>query len=180
MVRWMYLGLLVGCGPLPEPDSKPEAGSVVTLAEPVTVDQVIDGDTLQVRRQGQVFRVRLKGINTPEMNFDDPRRSPEPFAQDAVDYVVRRSGIQVGLEWDSECIDPFGTCREGVDGQGCFDRYCRTLAYIRLADGGDLGEELLEEGFARVYRFNNELFDRLSAYLTIEDGARQGRRGLWQ
>ena len=114
------------------------------------------------------------------MNFDDPSRSPEPFAQDAVDYVVTRAGIQVGLEWDSACTDPFGTCQQGVDGQGCFDRYCRLLAYVRLVDGGDLGEELLEEGFAQVYRFNNELFDRLSAYLNAEDNARQSRRGQWR
>lgn len=180
MIRYLCFGLVVGCGPLPEPAPKPDGGPVVALTEPVTLDQVIDGDTLQVRRQGQVFRVRLKGINTPEMNFDDPARSPEPFAQDAVDYVVTRAGIQVGLEWDSACVDPFGTCQQGVDGQGCFDRYCRTLAYIRLADGRDLAEELLDEGLARVYRFNNELFDRLAVYLDVEDQARQNRRGLWQ
>ena len=180
MIRYLCFGLVIGCGPLPEPAPKPDGGSVVTLSEPVTLDQVIDGDTLQVRRQGQVFRVRLKGINTPEMNFDDPGRSPDPFAQDAVDYVVTRAGIQVGLEWDSACTDPFGTCQQGVDGQGCFDRYCRTLAYVRLVDGADLGEALLEQGYAQVYRFNNELFDRLSVYLNAEDTARQSRRGLWQ
>ena len=54
------------------------------------------------------------------------------------------------------------------------------LAHVRLSDGGDLGEELLEEGLARVYRFNNELFDRLGAYLNAEDLARQNRRGVWE
>ena len=171
--------LLLGCGPLPEPEPGTDAGARVVLSEPVTVEQVIDGDTLQVRRQGQIFRVRLKGINTPEMNFDSAQ-APEPFAQEAVDYAVRRAGLQVGLEWDSLCTDPFGACTQGVDGQACYDRYCRMLGYIRLIDGGDLGEELLEEGLARVYRFNNELFDRLGDYLNAEDTARQNRRGLWE
>ena len=49
-----------------------------------------------------------------------------------------------------------------------------------MLDGADLGEALLEQGFAQVYRFNNELFDRLSVYLNAEDTARQSRRGLWQ
>ena len=41
------------------------------------------------------------------MNFDSAQ-APEPFAQEAVDYAVRRAGLQVGLEWDSLCTDPFG------------------------------------------------------------------------
>ena len=76
------------------------------------------------------------------MHFDSAQ-ALEPFAQEAVDYAA---GLQVGLEWDSLCTDPFGARPQGVDGQACYDRYCRMLGYIRLIDGGDLGEELLEEG----------------------------------
>ena len=53
--------LLLGCGPLPEPDPATDAGARVVLSEPVTVEQVIDGDTLQVRRQGQIFRSASRG-----------------------------------------------------------------------------------------------------------------------
>ena len=172
--------VLLGCGQMPEPNPVSDAGQPVDWSDPVTVDRVIDGDTLEVRRAESYFRVRIKGVNTPEMNFDDPGRQPEPFAQAAVDYAVSRVGIQVGLEWDSACTEPYGSCQEGVDGQTCFDRYCRKLAYVRLADGGDLGEELLQEGLARLYRFGNERFDRLGAYLNAEDEARQNRRGLWR
>jgi micrococcal nuclease len=181
-MMWRCLGLvlIMGCGPMPEPDPVPDAGAPVDLAEPVTVERFIDGDTLEVRRQDRVFRVRLKGLNTPEMNYDEVGSEPEPFAQDALNFAVSRASIQVGLEWDSLCTDPFGACQEGRDGQACFDRYCRMLAHVRLSDGGDLGEELLEEGLARVYRFNNELFDRLGAYLNAEDLARQNRRGVWE
>ena len=35
-------------------------------------------------------------------------------------------------------------------------------------------KKLLEEGLARVYRFNNELFDRLGDYLNAEDTAKTG------
>ena len=165
---------------MPQSNPGADAGDPFDFSDAVTVDRVIDGDTLEVRRGELNFRVRIKGINTPEMNFTEPGLDPEPFAQAAVDYAVSRSGIQVGLEWDSACTDPYGTCQEGVDGQACFDRYCRKLAYVRLADGGDLGEELLQQGLARMYRFGNELFDRLGAYLNAEDEARQNRRGLWE
>jgi endonuclease YncB( thermonuclease family) len=141
---------------------------------------VIDGDTLDVQLGDQTFRVRMKGINTPEMNYDDAGREPEPWANEARLKVIAEAGLQVGLEWDSACTNPFGSCTEGVDGQACFDRYCRKLAYVRLRDGRDLGEVLLEAGLARMYRFGNELFDRLSRYLNAEDEARQARRGVWE
>ena len=113
--------LLLGCGPLPEPEPGTDAGARVVLSEPVTVEQVIDGDTLQVRRQGQIFRVRLKGINTPEMNFDSAQ-APEPFAK-AVDYAVN-AGLRVG--WSGTRCAPTRSARaQGVDGQACYDRYCR-------------------------------------------------------
>ncbi len=171
---------MLGCGPMPQPNPTVDAGADFAFNDPVIVDRLIDGDTLEVRRNDTRFRVRIKGINCPEMNFAEPGRDPEPYAQDAVDYVVSRLGVQVGLEWDSACADPYARCQEGVDGQACFDRYCRKLAYVRLADGGDLGEELLEQGLARMYRFANERFDRLGAYLLAEDEARQNQRGLWQ
>ena len=42
-------------------------------------EQVIDGDTLQVRRQGQIFGSALKGINTLEMHSTRRKRpSPSP------------------------------------------------------------------------------------------------------
>jgi micrococcal nuclease len=169
----------VACGPMPQVNSTPDAG-LVTFAEPVTVNRVIDGDTFEVQRAGQSFRVRMKGVDTPELNSMEPSLPAEPFADEARSFSLAQVGLQVGLQWDSNCSEPFGFCSEGRDDQACFDRYCRKIAYIQLSDGRDLGEELLRAGLARVYRFDNEMFDRLGDYLNAEDEGRQNRRGQWE
>jgi len=179
-MRITPLLLLIACGPLPQPDPGPDAGAVVEFDDPVTVQRVIDGDTVEVRRGENVFRVRLKGVNTPEMNFSEPTVEPEPWADEARMFTIEKAGLQVGYEVDSACTNPEGFCEEGRDDQPCFDRYCRRIGYLRLRNGADLGEALLREGLARLYRFNDEVFDRLTTYQQAEAAAQSARLGLWE
>ena len=143
--------------------------TTVEFAEPVLVKSVIDGDTIEVLRNGVEFRIRFKGINTPELYADD---GPQPYADEARDFVWDSIGAQeIGLEFDSDCGSaPFDTC---------YDGYGRLLAYIRIEDGRDLAEELLRAGLARVYRYQNELYDRLDAYYAAQSTAQQSDLGIW-
>jgi micrococcal nuclease len=59
--------------------------------------------------------------------------------------------------------------------------YGRILAYIEY-NQTDLGEELMEKGYARVY---NSRFKRKEEYHELEKGSRNkievyGERGLWR
>lgn len=116
--------LLTGCtasgtGPAPHTaDAEASEASRPSRAEgPFRVASVTDGDTIRVTINGQSTRVRLIGIDTPEIT--DPRHPAQCFGQEA----SRRAhelldGTQVWLEYDPS--------------QSRHDRYGRTLAYVWL------------------------------------------------
>jgi len=97
------------------------------------VERVIDGDTI-VLRGGE--RVRLTGVDTPELNSDD--QDERQRAQEAKQFVeeLLPSGETVWLK-----VDP---AREQ-------DRYGRTRAIVYVQDGStwiNLNEELVNRGLA--------------------------------
>ena len=143
--------------------------TTIEFAEPVLVKSVVDGDTIEILRNGVEFRIRFKGVNTPELYADG---GPEAFAQEARDFVWDQIGAQeIGLEFDSDCgPQPF---------DDCYDGYGRLLAYIRMGNGNDLAEELLAAGLARVYRYQNEIYDRMDAYYAAQSRAQDGDLGIW-
>ena len=67
----------------PSGPSDPTA-TTIEFAEPVLVKSVVDGDTIEILRNGVEFRIRFKGVNTPELYAD---AGPEAFAQEARDFV---------------------------------------------------------------------------------------------
>lgn len=101
------------------------------------VVQVIDGDTIRVEIEGEIFRVRYIGINTPERG--------EPCYQSATDanatYV---EGQHVRLVWDESNTD----------------RHGRLLRYIYV-DEILVNAELVAGGWAesRAYQPDTRLFE---------------------
>ncbi len=132
-----------------------------------TVVRVVDGDTLDLDVPDQEFartRVRLWGVDTPEMHFDDQGVAhPEPWAE-AASQLARQlaEGQRVRL-----LLEPHSTR----------DRHGRLLAYVELPDGAILNERLILEGLARAdRRFDHQHIDR---YGILEEQARTRRLGLW-
>lgn len=96
----------------------------------VYIDYVYDGDTV---RTAAGKRVRLIGLDTPEMNWEEGEA--EYFAREAFEYTRENLLEQnVYLEYDREKRD----------------KYNRTLAYLFLADGSFFNQKLLEEGYASL------------------------------
>ena len=105
--------------------------------------RVVDGDTFDIEldlgfHQRGLFRFRLLGVDTPELNDRD--LSKRNMAKLARDEVANKCMIydegQFPLEVATHKADSFG----------------RWLATVRLPDGTDLGVHLLQEGFATVYK----------------------------
>lgn len=119
------LGVLTGCTPPP-----PEP---IHSFEQVEVEHVTDGDTLRVTIDGTEERVRILGIDTPELE------PPEPCASEATDRLT-------------DLIDeqPVTLTRDPAVPER--DRYDRILAYVETATGEDTGAVLLSEGLAEIYR----------------------------
>ena len=143
-------------------ESEPELEGLI----PVTLDRVIDGDTIKVFLPGgKRANVHFLGIDTPEMNYgkDEP---PEPLAEEATRFTEEMlARKRITIETDVEKRD----------------RYERILAYVWVDIGGVpvmVNEALLMEGLAdiRIYEPNVKYYDRLAAAL---DEAREAGRGLW-
>ena len=135
------------------PAPQVESGRVVWVA---------DGDTITVRISGAKEKVRLVGIDTPEL--DDTRPAWQALAHEARAHVrARLRGRTVALE-----RNPLGDDR---------DKFGRLLRYVVLDDGTDIGEEMIREGYARAYtRFP---FSRRAKYEAAEREARNAGRGRW-
>ncbi len=132
------------------------------------VQRVVDGDTLIVEQSDgrrPTTRVRLWGVDCPEMPRPREGRAGEPFAKEATALARKLCEEQfVELELQSHSLH---------------DRYGRLLAYVRLADGSLLNERLLEAGLARNdTRFPHDA-QRMRSFQMLEDKARERQVGIW-
>lgn len=123
------------------------------------VASITDGDTLRLVVDGEELRVRLIGIDTPEL-----RPTPECFADEATDALARLApvGTRIGYEYDD---DPQ-------------DRFERELMYLFAADGTFINLTLVEEGYARELHYAPNVRYR-DEILAAEAAAQAGRLGLW-
>lgn len=153
---------------------RPIPGDTVSvLTNPIPVNYVVDGDTIDVDFNGTSERIRFQGIDTPELYPQPDGSPPEPFAEDAKDFVILNIGTEIELVFDSHCPQPPETqCRDSTPSR-------RLLAYIRTTGDADLGAMLLEQGLARVFIYAGEPFDRVSEYQAFEQQARDAGRGIW-
>jgi micrococcal nuclease len=130
--------------------------------ETAFVTKVIDGDTLDVERNGRTERVRLLGIDAPELPHDGA--PGEPFAREATAFARSLArGRRVTL-----------LAEPGHEDQ---DRYGRLLRYVILPDGRCLNVLLVCEGYARL--FARERLARGDELRACDKAARAAGRGLW-
>lgn len=139
-VSALVLLLLTGCGgsavSSDATSSSSNAASTETSVAPelrgerAVVERVIDGDTVDVQRDGEVVRVRLLNIDTPETK--DPNEVVECLGPEAAALLeeLLPPGTVVGLEYDQERTD----------------RYDRTLAGVFLEDGTLVNAEIARQG----------------------------------
>lgn len=132
-----------------------------------TVTRVIDGDTLDVAAPDAgrpTTRVRLWGVDAPEMARRDTEKPAEYWAQQATDRardLADRQRVTLRLQ------------RHRMRGD-----FGRVLAYVVLPDGRVLNEVLIEEGHVRAEpRYHHDHMDR---YLALQRQAKAQRAGTWQ
>jgi len=122
------------------------------------VDWVADGDTVRLQ-DGR--KIRLLGINTPELAKDG--KAAEPLAKEARQFLRQL--------FDKQTV-------QIITGEQTHDKYGRLLAYV-FHDDTDVQLELLKQGFASVIAVppNVRMADR---YFAIENEARRNGKGIWQ
>ena len=163
------MGALAACTPpwgeRTTPLTVPDDGVVANA----TVEWVVDGDTIDVLVDGRDERVRLIGIDTPEVAHEGtserPGNAAECFGPEASTFTtdLLPVGTPVRLERDVVGRDDYG----------------RLLAYVyRASDAIFVNYELARQGYAEPLSFApNVAFRDLivdAARLAERDGA-----GLW-
>jgi endonuclease YncB( thermonuclease family) len=130
---------------------------------PYPVLSVTDGDTIRVCVDGKSTRIRLIGIDTPEVR--DPRKPVQCFGREASRRAHElMDGTQVWLEYDPS--------------QGRRDRYGRTLAYVWLNENMLVNQQMVSEGFAHEYTYDDSYKYR-DTFRHAEQAAQTAELGLW-
>ncbi len=152
--------------PSPTLPNEPETGQTtmgsgaevtgdLAIGDLAAVTRIIDGDTIEVEINGQTYRLRYIGMDTPERG--------DPFFDEATEANRQLvEGQTVTLVKDvSET-----------------DRYGRLLRYVYLADGTFVNAELVKQGFALVATFPPDVAHQ-SEFTALQEEARNTGAGLW-
>ncbi|TDM00802.1 thermonuclease family protein [Macrococcus carouselicus] len=128
---------------------------------PVTLDRVIDGDTMSVKQHGHKKTIRLLLVDTPESK--KPNTPVQPYSLEAADFTKSLvSNCNLSIEHDSK---------------GRYDRYKRELVYL-YCDDKMVNETLVREGYARVgYVYQQK--DYLTELQEAERQAKSKKLRIW-
>jgi endonuclease YncB( thermonuclease family) len=120
----------------------------------------VDAERIVVAGEGGNEIVRLACTDAPRTNA---------LLEPVVHYAARaRDGLgKFLLVKPSVCLEPSGALAGADENR---------VAYVRLADGRDLGAELIRSGFATA---GSSHCERREAYEAIEQSAAAQRAGLW-
>lgn len=140
------------------------AKSSATRGKPARVVEVTDGDSIKVRmiRSGVPRNVRLIGIDTPETHGRVECGGPEASRS------LRRM------------LPPGQVVRLISDpNQDNRDLFNRLLRYVTKPNGRDMGRKQVRRGWARIFIFGGETFERRPSYRRARRAAQDADRGTW-
>lgn len=191
----LALGACYQAPDLPLLDEIPVVGQPVSSCDSERDEQVVcvvDGDTFDLSACGEGLgeRVRMLGINAPEIAHSDSEES-ECWGDEAQEELTEiLTGREVTLTFDQTCLDIYGRTLayvwlvgDEIDPLRDEDGIEDFLGYLHAGDEEDallVNEWVTWNGFARV--FDEDIFgrlihqDRLDA---AQASAEQNDRGLW-
>ena len=126
------------------------------------VIRVVDGDTIEVDMDGNLEKVRLIGVDTPETHHPD--KGVECFGQLASNYTKNAlEGKSVRLESDETNQNR--------------DRYQRLLRYVYTEQGELWNRRLIADGYAHA--LTAFPFTKMKEFKELEKNAMIQSKGLW-
>ena len=145
--------------PAPAPAPALVSFDIPSGARKATVDYVHDGDTLFIVQNGRDLKVRLLGVDTPEIGDN-----AECYGAEATAYTrsLLPEGATVFTVADVEPLDQYG----------------RLLLFIYTADGVLVNHALVAGGYAdAVFIGGNRMLE--AEFEDAEDAAQAGGVGVW-
>lgn len=141
--------------PLPPLAGGPAASAETPQGERARVIHVFDGDTIEVELDGQNFRLRYIGVDSPERD--------EPFYEEAFDF--NRDLV------DNETVILVRDVSET-------DQYGRLLRYVYLDDGTFVNAAMIRNGMARLVTFPPDV-DQTDDLRELQGEAKDAGAGMW-
>lgn len=137
-------------------------GNMSSHSNSAYVMRVVDGDTLKIKINGKVERLRMLGIDTPESVHPDPNRNTREGKIASEFTKSHLEGKNITLEYDVEKHDKYG----------------RILAYVYY-NGEMFNETLLKQGYAKVLIVSpNRKYEE--RFKSLEALAKLKKLGIWK
>ena len=157
--------------PSPTPDRQERTEFQVTVVE------VVDGDTMDIRYQnGETDTVRLLGVDTPEVHTGTDPAEWEGIPETEAGRSHLRDWGHKASEFARTELEAGEEIRIVVDEQA--DRrggYDRLLVYL-YDDGALFNRQLIDQGYARLY---DTTFSKHDSFAEAEATARENSVGAW-
>jgi len=101
---------------------------------PAIIEKVVDGDTIKISYQDEIYNIRMLSIDTPETHFQGKSQGywGDQAAEELATLVPRGSKVEIVFD-EEKC-----------------DRYGRLLAYV-FKDGVNINLEMVKSGLAVNY-----------------------------
>jgi micrococcal nuclease len=130
---WIGIAALIALTACSGDGGRSEASSTAQGANAIVVE-VIDGDTITVEIDGDVERVRLIGIDTPETKH--PRKPIECYGPEASDFTASLLPIGTAILLERDLVGR--------------DDYGRLLGYVHLPESDVfVNREIIRRGYAQ-------------------------------
>lgn len=147
--------------PAPTPSPQTVVPQFSEEGKVFVVNRVVDGDTIEIKYNNELKKVRLTGIDTPETV--DPRKPVQCFGKEAAAKLksfIDDKSIKIEKDSVGDTVDKYG----------------RLLRYVYL-DNENINAEMVKEGYAYVYL--NYPFSKSKEFKDYETDAKNRQLGLW-
>lgn len=151
LIAFVLLSLLPSFGERAVAEVRDKAGNDARVV------RVNDGDTVTVSLNGRREKIRLIGIDAPEMGQGSWGGRAKRHLED-----ILSSSRSVSVEYDMERRDKYG----------------RLLAYIRTTDGRLVNAEMVRDGYAVLFTFPPNV-KHVGEFTSAQRQARERKRGIW-
>ena len=128
------------------------------------VVRVVDGDTVVLKINNKDERVRLVGLDTPEIHTQSGRKVGCFGAEASKKAKEILNGKSVKFEADEK------TAR---------DKYGRLLGYIFLENNKNFAEIMIEQGYGYENTYRGRKYKYQSDFKSAQKRAEKNKMGLW-
>lgn len=129
-----------------------------TTSSLIPVLSVVDGDTVTVKIGKREEKIRLIGIDAPELAQKPWGYKSKEFLQS----IISSSGWKVSIEYDIDKRDKYG----------------RLLGYLRTSDGQLINKKILENGYAMLFTLPPNV-KYVTEFTEAQYYARKNKLGIW-